>query len=63
MDGTAMSQGVRNERRTLAVVLDEKTASQLQIKATELKVRATQLAAALLKKIVEDDLLTAVLDD
>jgi hypothetical protein len=26
-------------------------------------VRATQLAAALLKKIVEDDLFTAVLDD
>jgi hypothetical protein len=60
-----MSQGARNEmpRRTLAVVLDEKTASLLQIKATERKVRATQLAAALLKKIVEDDLLTAVLDD
>jgi hypothetical protein len=50
-------------RRTLAVVLDEKTASQLQIKATERKVRATQLAGALLKKIVEDDLFTAVLDD
>jgi hypothetical protein len=50
-------------RRTLAVVLDEQTASRLQIKATERKVRATQLAAALLKKIVQDDLFTAVLDD
>jgi hypothetical protein len=45
------------------VVLDEKTASQLRAKATERKMLATQLAAALLKKIVEDDLFTAVLND
>jgi hypothetical protein len=45
------------------VVLDEQTASRLQIEATERKVRATQLAAALLIKIVQDDLFTAVLDD
>jgi hypothetical protein len=54
---------MKMRRRTLAVVLDEKTAAQLQIKATERKLRATQLAARLLKKIVEDDLFAAVLDD
>jgi hypothetical protein len=49
--------------RTLVIVLDEATAPQFRAKATERKMLPAQLAAALLKKIVEDNLFAAVLDD
>jgi hypothetical protein len=50
-------------RRTLVVLLEQEIEDLLRAKAKERKISVTQLAGALLKKIVEDDLFTAVLDD
>jgi hypothetical protein len=47
----------------LAVALDVSAARRLHAEATERNMTSEQLAAAIVKKIVEDDLFRAVLDD